>query len=90
MALFFLLMWTIFKVIIELVTILFLFLFFVVFLFVCLFLPFKPPGKLQEYQSEGLFPPPGDLPNPGIKLRSPTLQADSLPSELLGKLIYKL
>ena len=26
-------------------------------------------------------PSPGDLPNPGIKLRSPTLQADSLPSE---------
>ena len=25
--------------------------------------------------------PPGDLPNPGIKPRSPTLQADSLPSE---------
>ena len=22
------------------------------------------------------FPPPGDLPNPGIKLRSPALQAD--------------
>ena len=30
-------------------------------------------------------PPPGDLPNPGIKPRSPTLQADSLPSELQGK-----
>ena len=26
-----------------------------------------------------------DLPNPGIKSRSPTLQADSLPSELPGK-----
>ena len=26
-------------------------------------------------------PPPGDLRNPGIKPRSPTLQADSLPSE---------
>ena len=25
-------------------------------------------------------PPPGDLPNPGIELRYPTLQADSLPS----------
>ena len=24
---------------------------------------------------------PGDLPDPGIKLRSPALQADSLPSE---------
>ena len=27
------------------------------------------------------FPSPGDLPNPGIKPRSPALQADSLPSE---------
>ena len=30
-------------------------------------------------------PPPGDLPNPGTKARSPTLQADSLPSEAPGK-----
>ena len=29
---------------------------------------------------------PGDLPNPGIEPRSPTLQADSLLSEPLGKL----
>ena len=28
------------------------------------------------------FPSPGDLPDPGIKPRSPALQADSLPSEL--------
>ena len=28
---------------------------------------------------------PGDLPNPGIEPRSPTLQADSLPSETPGK-----
>ena len=35
----------------------------------------------QEYQNGFPFPPPGDLPNPGIELRSPTLQADSLPSE---------
>ena len=26
-------------------------------------------------------PPPGDLPKPGIEPKSPTLQADSLPSE---------
>ena len=31
------------------------------------------------------FPSPGDLPNPGIKLGSPELQADSLPAELQGK-----
>ena len=30
-------------------------------------------------------PPPGDFPNPGIEPRSLTLQADSLPSEPLGK-----
>ena len=30
-------------------------------------------------------PPPGDLPNPGIKPRSPALQADSLPAEPPGK-----
>ena len=27
------------------------------------------------------IPSPGDLPNPGTELRSPSLQADSLPSE---------
>ena len=32
--------------------------------------------------------PPGDLPNPGIKPRSPTLQVNSLPSESPGKPIY--
>ena len=31
-----------------------------------------------------LFPSPGDLPNPGIELGSPALQADSLPTELSG------
>ena len=31
------------------------------------------------------FPSPGDLPNPGIEPRSPTLQADSLPAEPPGK-----
>ena len=31
------------------------------------------------------IPPPGDLPNPGIKPGSPVLQVDSLPSEPPGK-----
>ena len=31
------------------------------------------------------FPSPGDLPDPGIKPRSPALQADALPSEPPGK-----
>ena len=35
----------------------------------------------QEYWNGLPFPSPGDLPNPGIKLVSPALQADSLPSE---------
>ena len=35
----------------------------------------------QEYWSGLPFPSPGDLPNPGIEPRSPTLQADALPSE---------
>ena len=36
------------------------------------------------------FPPPGDLPDLGIKTASPvspTLQVDSLPAEPLGKLL---
>ena len=39
----------------------------------------------QEYWSELPFPSPTDLPVPGIKPGSPTLQADSLPSEAPGK-----
>ena len=35
----------------------------------------------QEYWSGLPFPSPGDLPNPGIEPGSPTLQADTLPSE---------
>ena len=38
-----------------------------------------------EYWSGQLFPSPGDLPNPGIKPRSPTLQEESLPAEPQGK-----
>ena len=33
----------------------------------------------QEFWSRLPFLSPGDIPNPGIKLRSPALQADSLP-----------
>ena len=39
----------------------------------------------QEYWGALPCPPPGNLPNPGIEPRSPTLQADSLPTEPLGK-----
>ena len=44
----------------------------------------------QEYWRGLPFPPPGDLPDPGIKPASPVspaLQVDSLPAEPLGKLI---
>ena len=39
----------------------------------------------QEYWSGLSFPSPGDLPNPGIEPRSPTLLADALLSEPSGK-----
>ena len=39
----------------------------------------------QEYWSGLPFPLPGDLADPGIKNRSPALQADSLSSEPPGK-----
>ena len=39
----------------------------------------------QEHWSGLSFPSPGDLPNPGIEPRSPTLQVDSLPAEPQGK-----
>ena len=38
----------------------------------------------EEYWSGLPFPPPGDLPDPGIKPGSPALQADALPSEPPG------
>ena len=39
----------------------------------------------QEYWSGLPFPPPGDLPDPGIEPGSPALEADALPSEPPGK-----
>ena len=39
----------------------------------------------QEYWSGLPFPSPGDLPDPEIEPRSPTLQADALTSEPPGK-----
>ena len=55
-------------------------------------LPAEPQGKLKntgvKYSllTEGEFPSPGNLPNPGIEPMFPALQADSLPAELQGKL----
>ena len=52
----------------------------------------SPPGSSlpwgfsrQEHWSGWPCPSPGDLPNPGIKSRSPALQADSLSAEPQGK-----
>ena len=48
-------------------------------------------GILQAVGSGEPFPSPEDLPNPGIKLRSPALQADSLTSEPPRKpLVYHI
>ena len=44
----------------------------------------------KEYWSGSPCPSPGDLPDPGIKPRSPALQADALPSEPPGKLTGSL
>ena len=46
--------------------------------------PLSTGFSRQEYWSGLPCPPPEDLPNPEIKLRSPELQVDSLPSEPPG------
>ena len=54
----------------------------------------SPPGSStmgfsrQEYWSGSPLPSPGDLPDPGIEPRSPSLQADALTSEPPGKPVY--
>jgi len=51
----------------------------------------SPPGfsvqgfPRQEYRSGLPLTSPGDLPDPGIELRSPVLQAGSLPTKPPGK-----
>ena len=44
----------------------------------------------QEYWSGLPFPSSGDLPDPGIKPGSPTLEADALTSEPPGKMEVSL
>ena len=44
--------------------------------------PLSVGFSIQEYWSGLPFPSPGDLPDPGIKPRSPALQAHSSPTEL--------
>ena len=61
------------------------------YLTLCDLMECSPPGSsvhgisLQEYWSGLPCPPPGDLLNPGIKPRSPTLQIDFFTSETPGK-----
>ena len=45
----------------------------------------QAPLSVGFPRSELPFPSPVNLPDPGIELGSPTLQADSLPTELWGK-----
>ena len=45
----------------------------------------QAPPSMGEYWSGLPFPSPGDLPDPGIKPRSPALKADALTSEPPGK-----
>ena len=49
--------------------------------------PLSMEFSRQEYWSGLPCPSSGDLPKPGIEPGSPTLQADSLPSEPPGKLL---
>ena len=53
---------------------------------------YTPPSMgfpRQEYWSGLPFPSSEDLPNPGIKLMSPSLQADTLLSEPPGKVLLE-
>ena len=46
-----------------------------------------PTGILEDRILEWVtYSSPADLPNPGIKLKCPALQVDSLPTELSGNL----
>ena len=47
--------------------------------------PLSMEFSRQEYWRGQSFPSPGDLPDPGIEPKSPTLQADALTSEPPGK-----
>ena len=48
-------------------------------------LKFEPAVSCSRTEHGLPCPSPGNLPNPGIELRSPALQADSLPAEPPGK-----
>jgi len=48
----------------------------------------SPGSSVQEYWSRLPRPPPGDLPDPGIKPTSPALQVDSLPLSHRGSRLH--
>ena len=48
--------------------------------------PWDSPGKNIGVSSHSLFP--GNLPDPGIKPKSPVMQVDSSPSEPPGKPLH--
>ena len=50
--------------------------------------PLSMEFSKQEYWSGLPIPFPGDFPNQGNELRSPTLQADSLPSDMQAFKFY--
>ena len=52
--------------------------------------PLSMEFSRQEYWSGLPFPSRGDLPDPGIEPRSPTLQTVALPSEPPGKPVGKV
>ena len=47
--------------------------------------PLSTTLSRQEYGSLLPYPPPGDLPNPGMEPRSPALEAGALTSEPPGE-----
>ena len=53
-------------------------------------IPLSTEFSRQEYWNWLLFPSPGDLPNPGIELMLPALQADSLRLSHQGNPVFPI
>ena len=52
--------------------------------------PLSMEFSQQEYWSGLPFPPPGHLPDPGIKQRSPAIQEGSLPLSHWGSPMHRV
>ena len=61
---------------------------FVILSIIALQLPLSMGFSRGEYWSRLPWPPPGHLPDPGIKPVSPALQADPFPLSHWGNLVY--